>query len=158
VTGASTSLPLLAVNLIASAIWIGGLVAILLVARAADRTIAPAQRVEFFKVLGRSYGIVAGTALVVALATGVVLLRHHAWSSTQVAAAAIAGALVIATAAGMLQARTMTRLRRATLESERAEDRCRELRRGTLLASGLRGAIGLLTLALTVLAAALART
>ena len=83
-------------------------------------------------------------------------MRQHPWKSVQVAAAIIAGALLAATVAGMLQARAMTRLRRRALAQGPTPSVA--LRRGARLAAGLRGAIGLLTLALIVLGAALARS
>ncbi|MGH7498639.1 MAG: hypothetical protein ACREL3_07300, partial [Gemmatimonadales bacterium] len=62
--------PLIAVNALASAIWVGGLVAIFVAARAASRTLDPAQRVAFFRSLGRTYGVVGTTALLVAIVSG----------------------------------------------------------------------------------------
>jgi uncharacterized membrane protein len=152
---ATTSVPLIAVNALASAIWVGGLVAIIVVARAASRTLEPAQRVEFFRVLGRCYGIVGIVALLVALITGAVLLAGHPWEGLLVAAAAVAGALLVATAAGMAQARAMTRLRRRAVAQVGGKTLDPKVRRGALLAATLRACIGALTLALVVLGAAL---
>ena len=112
---AVVSLPLVTITLLAMAIWTGGLVAIFVVARAASKTLETGQRIEFFRALGRSYGVVGMLALLVALVTGAILLRQHPWNSVQVAAAIVAGALLAATVAGMLQARAMTRLRRRAL-------------------------------------------
>lgn len=153
---AVVSLPLVTISLLAMAIWTGGMVAIFVVARAASKTLDTGQRIEFFRALGRSYGIVGTLALLVALLTGAILLRRHPWDSLQVAAAIVAGALVAVTAAGMLQARAMTRLRRRALAQGPTTGLA--LRRGAQLAAGLRGAIGLLTLVLVVLGAALARS
>lgn len=152
---ATVSAPLIAVNALASAIWVGGLVAIFVVARAASRTLEPAQRVEFFRALGRSYGIVGTVALLVALITGAVLLDGHPWDGLLVAATAVAGALLVATAAGMAQARAMTRLRRRAVAQVGGESLDPKVRRGALLAAILRACIGALTLALVVLGAAL---
>ena len=153
---AVVSLPLVTITLLAMAIWTGGLVAIFVVARAASKTLETGQRIEFFRALGRSYGVVGTLALVVALVTGAILLRQHPWNSVQVAAAIVAGALLAATVAGMLQARAMTGLRRRALAQGPTMGVA--LRRGAQRAAGLRGAIGLLTLALIVLGAALARS
>jgi uncharacterized membrane protein len=151
---AAASVPLIAVNALASAIWVGGLVAIFVVARAASRTVEPAQRIEFFRALGRSYGAVGTVALLVALVTGAVLLGDHPLDGLVVAAIAAAATLLVATAAGMAQARAMTRLRRraATRLGGELDPR---VRRGALLAAALRACIGALTLALVVLGAAL---
>ena len=55
---------------IAAAVWTGGLVAIFVVARVAQRTLQPRERVAFFRGLGRAYGPVGSVALAVALGCG----------------------------------------------------------------------------------------
>jgi hypothetical protein len=52
---------------------IGGLVAIFVVARVAHATLGAAERVAFFRGLGRGVRLVGGIALVAALASGAVL-------------------------------------------------------------------------------------
>ena len=151
----TVSVPVVAAGLLGLSVWTGGLVAIFVVARTASATLDRRQRVEFFRALGRRYAFVGNTALVVALGCGALLLGSHSWTAAQVGAAAVAGALIAATIAGMLQARAMTRLRRRALECGTIDENA--LRRGARLAATLRGAIGILTLALVVLAAALAR-
>jgi uncharacterized membrane protein len=155
VIAATASTPLVALNILAASIWVGGLVAIFVVARAAAASLEPAQRVAFFQALGRRYGIVGSVALLVALGTGAALLRGHAWDDLLVAAAIVAAALLVAMGAGMAQARVMTRLRRQAL-SEAVDPALQlRLRRGALLAAALRGTIALLTLVLVGLGAAL---
>jgi uncharacterized membrane protein len=149
----AASAPLIAVNALAASIWVGGLVAILIVARAASATLDPAARVAFFRALGRSYGVVGSVALLVALATGAALLRGHPWDGLLIATAIAAATLLVATGVGMAQARAMTRLRRKALSHPGLDD---QIRSGAVLAAALRGAIGALTLALVVLGAALA--
>ena len=51
---------LTAVLVLATAVWIGGLVAIFVVARVAHATLGTAERVSFFRGLGRAYGFVGG--------------------------------------------------------------------------------------------------
>lgn len=148
----AASTPLVAIELVAASIWVGGLVAIFVVARAASATLAPAERIAFFRALGRSYAIVGCLALLVALAVGAILLDDHPWDGLLVATAIVAGALLVALGTGMAQARAMTRLRRQALHEPELGAR---VRRGAALAGALRGLIGLLTLALVVLAAAL---
>lgn len=154
-TGA-VSLPLVTVSVLATSVWTGGLVAIFVVARVASKTLETPQRINFFRTLGRRYGVVGTLALLVGLASGATLLRSHPWTPIQLAAAIVAGALLAATGAGMMQARAMTRLRRRALTE--ASPSSSQLRRGAQLAAALRGAIGLLTLALIILGAALARS
>ncbi len=148
----AASVPLVAVEVVASSIWVGGLVAIFVVARAASATLAPVERIAFFRALGRSYAIVGTLALLVALAVGAILLDAHPWDGLLVATAAVAGVLLVALAAGMAQARAMTRLRRRALKAPELDGR---VDRGAALAGALRGLIAALTLALVVLAAAL---
>jgi hypothetical protein len=150
----ATSVPLIAVNLVASSIWVGGLVAILVVARTATATLGPELRIEFFRDLGRRYGVVGGPALLLALASGALLLAGHPWDLLLIATALVAWNLLAATAIGVFQARRMTRLRRRALHEPGLGER---VRRGALAATVLRAAIGGLTVALVVLAAALAQ-
>ena len=144
--------PLIAVNLLAASIWVGGLVAIFIVARVASATLEPAPRVAFFRRLGRVYGIVGSAALLVALVSGAILLGDHPWDGLLIATAIVAAGLLAASVAGMAQARAMTRLRQRAFGSPELGDR---VRRGAALAAALRGLIAALTLALVVLAAAL---
>jgi uncharacterized membrane protein len=154
ITGA-VSVPVIALNLLASSVWVGGLVAIFVVSRAARASLQPAQRIDFFRALGRRYGIVGSVALATAIATGAVLLDDHPWDGLLIATALVAWNLLAATAIGMVQARRMTRLRRRSLsEPAQLEER---VRRGAIAANFLRATIGVLTLALVVLAAALAQ-
>ena len=155
-TTAAASVPLVAIGLLGLSVWAGGLVAIFVVARTAARTLDAPRRVEFFRALGRTYAVVGNTALVLTLACGALLLRAHPWTAAQVSAAAVAGALLLATLAGILQARAMTRLRQRALEPGSVT--AGAVRRGAVLAAALRGVIGILTLLLIVLAAALARS
>ena len=50
------------VHLIAAAIWAGGLVFLGIAAGAARRTIPDAERVAFFRTLGRRFAILAGAS------------------------------------------------------------------------------------------------
>jgi hypothetical protein len=150
----AASVPLVAVELVAASIWVGGLVAIFVVARAAGATLGTEPRIDFFRALGRTYGVVGGLALLVAIGCGAALLVGHPWEWRLVLAAVLASILLLVTAAGMWQARRMTRLRRRALTGTASLQE--RVRRGALAATVLRGAIGLITLALVVLAAALA--
>ncbi|MGN6130678.1 MAG: hypothetical protein ACTHOK_10105, partial [Nocardioidaceae bacterium] len=57
-----------AVLVVATSIWLGGYVAIVVVARVATRTLDPGGRVALFRSLGRAYLRVGLPALAVALA------------------------------------------------------------------------------------------
>lgn len=96
---------------LATAVWVGGFVTIAVVARIATRTLASADRVAFFRGLGRAHGVVGGLALAVALVVGAILLYARSWDGPLTAAVVVAAALLGATVVGVAQARGMTRLR-----------------------------------------------
>lgn len=152
-TSVAAATPLVALNILATSIWVGGLVAIFVVARAASTTLEPTQRIAFFRAFGRAYGIVGSAALLLAFGTGAILLGGHPWDGLLVTALLLAAALLAATFAGMAQARGMSRLRSQALETPALAERVRIEAR---IAAGLRGAIAVLTLALLVVGAALA--
>ncbi len=144
------------VERLAGSIWVGGFIVIAIVTRIARRQLGPPQQVAFFRVLGRRYGTVGGTALLMTLAVGAILLSDHGWDGTALAATLVAIALVGATVAGVLQARGMTRLRAQAAVAPADEALPERVRRGASRALALRATIGALTLALLLLAAVLA--
>jgi hypothetical protein len=146
--------PLVAVELIAACIWVGSLVCLALVANVARKVLDGPSQVTFFRAIGRRYGIVGSASLLVAIGAGVALAwPPSSWSGTIDAAVALSGVLVLATAAGMAQARTMTTLRRQAMSAPDDLDVARAVRRGRLVAGGLRSLMALVTLAVVVLAA-----
>ena len=151
----TTQAILVGVFTLASCIWVGGYVAIAVVARTAVKTLDVANRVVFFRSLGRSYLRVGTPALAVALGTGACLLSQHAWTGTAAAAVAVAAALVACLAIGVAQARRMTRLRTDALADPENADAKSRVARGASEATILRAAIGLLSFALIALGAVL---
>lgn len=152
----TTQAVLVGIFMLASCIWVGGYVAIAVVARTAVHTLDPGNRVAFFRSLGRSYLRVGAPALVVALGTGAALLSDQAWTGTASAAVAIAAALVLSLAFGVVQARRMTRLRTAALAEPQDAGLQRRMARGARDATILRAAIGVLSFALIALGSLLA--
>lgn len=147
---------MVAVELIAACIWVGSLVCLALVANVARKVLDGPSQVTFFRAIGRRYGIVYSASLLVAIGAGVALAwPPSSWSGTIDAAVALSGVLVLATAAGMAQARTMTTLRRQAMSApdDLDLDVARAVRRGRLVAGGLRSLMALVTLAVVVLAA-----
>lgn len=140
----------------ASSLWLGGLVAIAIVARVATQTLDPATRVAFFRGLGRSYGLVGSAALALAYGTGAALLREQGWDLTVVAATVLAIALAATLALGMLQARQMTQLRRRAVDDPGNAALATRARRGAVRAYVLRGLIAALSLTLLALGVLLA--
>jgi hypothetical protein len=152
----TTRAALLGVFTLSSCIWAGGYVAIAVVARVAARTLHPAQRVVFFRGLGRSYLLVGAPALVIALGTGGGLVSGHGWDGLLVAAVVVAAALVGSLAIGVVQARRMSRLRATALSANEAGPFNNRVRQGARSAAMLRATIGVLTLALIALGSLLA--
>lgn len=146
----------LAVFVLATSIWVGGYVAIVVVARTAAATVDPGSRVAFFRTLGRSYLGVGLPALIVALVTGGVLAGGLDWDALLVTTVVVAAALLVSFAVAVAQARRMTVLRRNLLGSPGDEQLDVQVRRGARVAAGLRAVLGLLSLALVVLGAFLA--
>lgn len=145
----------LTVLLLATSIWVGGYVAIAVVARTASTTLTAEDRVAFFRTLGRAYFWVGTPALVVALVTGAVLTRDADHGALFTAAVVIAVLLILSFAIAVVQARRMTQLRRQLLSSDDLQ-LAERVRRGAAAAGALRGLLGLLSVALVVLGACLA--
>ena len=164
ITGADTALALprpaeaslTAVLILATAIWIGGLVVIFVVARVAHATLGPGERVAFFRGLGRAYGLVGGSALAAALASGAVLASPYRWDGQLTASTVVAAGLVAVTAAGVTQARRMTRLRQDALDGTGGAELAAKVRRGARNATVVRAAIAALSLALLALGTVIA--
>ncbi len=150
----ATSAPLLTVELITASVWVGGMVCMAIVARAARGVLDETSQVAFFRSVGRRYGIVGTTSLLVAIAAGIALSWPPAsWSGAIVGALILAGLLVVATVVGMMQARAMTALRRRSIWSREDNSTAEALRRGRQLANMLRGLMALITLSIVILAA-----
>lgn len=147
----TTTTALTGLLVFATSIWLGGLIAIAVVARVASRTLNTAARITFFRALGRSYGIVGAAALAVVYGTGAALLDGRPWGGTRIAALVVAAALAATLAVGVVQARQMTRLRRRSLEAPDAAEIIDRVHRGARRAGGLRGVIALLSLGLLAL-------
>jgi uncharacterized membrane protein len=149
----ATSTPLVALEILAACVWVGSLVCLAVVTNAARRVLDGPAQVALFRAVGRRYGIVGTGALAVAIGVGLAMAwPPAAWSTTIDAAVALAGALVVATVAGMVQARAMTRLRRRAV-TDPQDGIAAAVRRGRRMAGGLRGVMAALTLAIVVLAA-----
>jgi uncharacterized membrane protein len=147
---------LLTVFILAASIWVGGYVAIGVVARSATTTLDGPARVAFFRSLGRSYLRVGTPALLVALATGAALLWGRRWDALLAATVAVVALLLIGLAVAVAEARAMTRLRSQAVHEPGDEQLAARVRTGGRRATALRAALGLLTLAVVVLGSFLA--
>ena len=135
----------------ATAVWVGGLVAIAVVAQVAQRTLQPAARVSLFRGLGRCYGIIGTGALAVAYGTGASLVWGCSWNGQLTATAVVAAALIAVTGIGIAQARKMSRLRRQALDHPSDRELDSRVQRGAGRAAALRALIALLSFALLAL-------
>jgi len=141
----------LVVLVLATSVWLGGYVALAVVARASAASLEPLARVAFFRALGRTYLPVGSAALILGFVSGGVLLRSRPVDWLAIAAAITAGLLVACLAVGVAQARRMTSLRqRAGATPSDAQLAAGAARAGSA-ATALRALLGVLTLALIVL-------
>ena len=152
----TTQAVLLGVLTLATSVWVGGNVTLAVVARVAKRTLEPANRVTFFRALGRSYLVVGAPALLVAIGAGAGLVTDRSWDGELAASVALAAALLVSLGVGVAQARRMTRLRAAALADPSDVRLTRRVQHGARAATALRAVIGLLSLALIALGSLLA--
>lgn len=154
--GQPTAGTLTGILILTTAVWLGGLVTIFIVARVAQRTLKPAERVAFFRGLGRVYGPVGGLALLVSLGCGAGLLAGRAWNGMLTAAVALAACLLAVTGSGVAQARRMTRLRQAVVASPGDAALTARIRREAIAAAIMRSGIAVLSMALLAVGVLLA--
>ncbi len=144
----------IAIEMLAVSIWVGSLVCLALVAKVAREALDEASRVALFRRIGRLYGVIGTGSLVVAIGAGVAIawpLSHVGLSGAAIVV--LTGALVLVTAAGMVQARRMTVRRRGAIDKPEDERAASSVRRGAALAGALRGSIAFLTLVILLLGA-----
>ncbi|MEO6957121.1 MAG: hypothetical protein ABI137_10315 [Antricoccus sp.] len=148
----------LSVLILATSVWIGGYVAIAVVARTSAATLDPSARVAFFKSLGRAYLLVGLPALLIALGSGAFLLRNRPWDALLISTVIVAIGLVALLAIAVAQARAMTRLRRLALGDHGDQHLALRIKRRGRAAGLLRAALGIVSVTLVVLGAFLATT
>jgi len=144
------------VLLLATSIWIGGFVAIAIVARVVRHELDTPARIAFFRRLGRCYLFAGGGSLAVALGSGSILLARGDWTPARTVAVVLGLALALATVAGVIQARALTRMRQRNLLSSRNAAAAEAERSAAARAALLRASIGALTFALLAVGSAIA--
>ncbi len=141
-------------ELVAASVWVGSLVCLALVAQTGRATLDGPAQVDFFRALGRRYAIVGTAALLVAIGVGLAMAwPPSTWSAKIDAAVALAGLLVLASAAGMAQARAMGTLRERSMKAPADPVARAAVRRGRHVATTLRLLMAAATLAVVVLVA-----
>lgn len=135
--------------LAASGVWLGGLQTVPLLASTTARLFAPDVRSRLFVAFGRRFAVLMAVALAVAMVAAAMVVRSSD-ATRGVGAAVLVGALLVTTTIGVMQARRMSRLRLAVGAGD--ELAAKELRRNAGVATALRSLIGLLSVALLVVA------
>lgn len=140
--------------ILASSVWIGGFVALVVFSASSKKTLGRPERIALFRQVGHRYLRIAAVAFVLVVVPGAVLLAARPFDGFTIAVLVFAVAIVAVTWFGVRQARAMTRMRKAALAhpddgAHAAIDRA--ARRSTLLRAG----IGVLSLALFVIGIAM---
>lgn len=149
----ATSTPLVVLEILSACVWVGSLVCLAVVAAVAKRVLDGRSQVALFAAVGRRYAVLGSASLLLAVGVGLALAwPPRTWSATVDAAVALAGLLVLATMAGMSQARAMGRRRRRALGVPADPAAAAAVRRGRVAATALRTLMAALTLAVVVLA------
>ncbi|HEY5221864.1 MAG TPA: hypothetical protein VIJ18_02275 [Microbacteriaceae bacterium] len=148
---ASVGGALLGLLIVSSAVWLGGWVALVVVARSTTATLSRHDRVAFFRHFGPRFGIVATVALLVAYVSGIILLAAAPWTVVSTLLVVIAVVILVVLGVGILQARRMTRLRRAVVVAPDDGLLSTRVRRGARRALVLRAGLGVLSLAMVIL-------
>lgn len=145
---------LLAILVIGAAMWLGGMVAVTMLAVISKRALDPGSRAALFRRFARSYFPVFGGALIVGAAAGFILLVARGWDPIAWAITILTVVILIALVVGVAQARAMTRLRTraAELGDNVPADLRRQIARQGRSAAMLRGSLGVLSAAVFVLA------
>jgi putative copper export protein len=143
-------------HLISAAVWLGGLVFLALSVGVARRTLTDADRIRFFRSIGRRFAVVGGLALIVLIATGIDLASaRDAWSSlgegtygeTLFAKLVLVGWVIVLTwVHSVIQGPALSRLRER--QAERPDDR--EVRSQIRRKSAQAGIVSLLNLLATI--------
>ena len=147
---------LLTILILSTSVWVGGYVAIVVVARTTTTTLDSASRIAFFRSFGRSYFWIGCPALLVALITGGLLLRGRELDALVICTIVLAVVLLALFALAVVQARRMTTLRTRAVEHSDDEHVAMRVRRGGRTAGILRAVLGVLSLVLVVLGSFLA--
>lgn len=147
---------LLTVLILSASTWVGGYVAIAVVARTATTALDPIHRVALFRSLGRNYLRIGLPALLVSYGASAALLRDRPWDSVLILAVGVAITLTATLVFGVIQAQRMTRLRKVALAHPDDPALAQQVRMAARRSAALRGLIGVLSLLAVVVGSLLA--
>lgn len=154
---AASSTALVATEFLAGSVWVGSIVCLAVVTATARKVLDPPLQVTLFRAIGRRYASVGTGSLLVAVGAGLWLAwPPSGWSVVTDAALGLAGFLVLATGAGMAQARAMTVLRQRSIGNPDDGRAAAALVRGRRLANALRAVMAAATLGVVALGAQIA--
>ena len=139
---------LAAILAVGSGVWAGGLVSVVILALVSRSTVSGADRVGLFRAFGKWFAIFMGAAALLVVPPALVLAVVEPTPLTASALVLALGLLLIV-AVGIVQARRMSALR-GTAASDGGDPA--RIRRNAAIALALRSLIGLLMLALPVVA------
>ena len=139
---------LAAILAIGSGVWLGGLVSVVILAVVSRSTVDAADRVGLFRAFGRWFAVFMGAAALLVVPPALVLAVVDPTPLTTCAIVLALGLLLLI-AVGMFQARRMSALR-GTAAAGGGDPA--GIRRNAVVAHVLRSIIGLVILALPVLA------
>lgn len=109
---------LVALLILGASVWIGGMAAVTVLSVVSSHTLPPEARTRLFRDFGRRYLTVAGTALVLTVICGGILLIARGWDALATAIVAVTAALAISLILGVRQARAIGRLRQVAADSD----------------------------------------
>ncbi|MGE0304541.1 MAG: hypothetical protein AB7N61_18330 [Acidimicrobiia bacterium] len=139
-----------------ASIWVGSLVCLAIVARVSHHALSAQARIEFFRRVGKIYGVVGTGCLAFAIvATVAIYWPPSEFPGVGLVAFGLAVLLMLFTIVGMLQAKTMTIARQREVEMPGDASARRRLERGARLAGTLRLTIAMVTFVILFLGARL---
>lgn len=141
-----------AVLLLTGSVWLGGWFAVVVVARSTTATLQAIDRIAFFRHFGQLFGTCSTTALVLALASGLILIGTQPWTTISGIEIALGAVLVTALIAGISQAREQRRLRIQLVQAN-GDDTALSARitSGARAAGVLRAGLGAISVAIALL-------
>lgn len=145
-------LVLLGVLILGCSMWFGGMATVTIVSRTSRSALAPADRVTLFRAFGPRFYATSGIAVIIGAACGLALLIARGWDGLATAIVILFAVLMATLGVGVRQARTMRRLRTAAHRDPDDESAGHAVISAGRSAALVRGLLGVVSLALFVLA------